>query len=78
MGFERQAKNQHPTEISVSKLVLAGSVEATRSGHKIIAEFLRDKVLLRIPNIRSVLKLRKAHFPGAASVLKAIARQAIT
>ncbi len=58
--------------------MLAGSVEATCSGHKIIGEFQGDKLLLRIPKFRSVWKLRRANFPGAELLLKAIAANNVT
>ena len=63
MGSGRHGDDQHQRKGFVPEVTLAGSIEATCAGQEMVIDFLRDRIVFRLPNLQSARKLRQSPTP---------------
>ena len=70
MGFEWNAESQYERALSSPKLILAGSVDVTVSGHPFSLEFTgaANQIVIRINDVRKAWALRTTVVPVSDQV----------
>jgi hypothetical protein len=72
VGLERNAENQHSNEDLVPKLILAGNLDATSSGHKIRIQFADDRIVIGLPGLLTAWKHRQSGWLQAKGIYRAL------
>ena len=72
MGFRWYDQSKYCRKGILPKVALVGSIDATCSGHQLIIDFVRDRIVLRFPDYDSVSVLRKSPLPYTDGLARAL------